>query len=315
MGRYRVRPGRFVIALTVMISLAVLVVWGAWSTLAWAKNTVLLNFLEVKFLTRDEIRKTTAVEGLVIRKEEPVKAPASGELRLLAQDGERLRLGAPLAQVRGVEEKTAWSPRAGVFCTHLDSLESVLIPGMIDVLDMGRVEKLSSSSSPQTATGEVAAGQIIGKVVDNLDPVLIYIRVDNPDRYAARLFDKGATVSLLCEGRELTGVITEARVTDNAVNMFVEVAEYPENFIHQRRVQLELVTRKITGWLVPVNAIAFKDGKPGIYVVHKQIVRWVPVTARNRLNDKVVIGGDHLSESVRYVNNPGWAREGARLDL
>jgi len=313
-GRYRVRPGRFVIALTVMVSLVALAFWGAWSTLAWAKNTVLLNLLEVKFLSQDEIKKTMAVEGLVIRKEEPVKAPASGELRLLARDGERLRLGAPLAQVRGLKEKTVLSPRAGVFCTHPDGLENVLVPGMIDVLDMVRVEKLSNSN-PQTTTGEVAAGQIIGKVVDNLGPVLIYIQVDNPDEYTAMLFDKGAAVSLIWEGRELTGTITEARVTDNTASMFVELAEYPENFIHQRRVQLELVTRKIAGWLVPVNAIVFKDGKPGIYLVHKQIIRWEPVTAGNRLEDMIVVSGDHLSESVRYVSNPGWAWEGARLDL
>lgn len=313
MGKYRIRPGRFVLAIIFLTCIAVLTFWGLWISLAWAKNMVMLNLLDINFLTQDEIRKTRAISGLVIRKEEPIKAPVPGELHLLAQDGERLPVGAPLAEIRGVSSRTVYSPRAGVLCTHVDGLENLLVPGMINVLDMSAVEKISNST--QTLTGEVDGGQIIGKVVDNLQPVLIYITINELEEFLARSFTKGAVARLIFQGKEITGIITEVRAVDNTISLFLEVLKYPEDFVHERQVQLELVTRRLAGFLVSEKAIVFKDGQPGIYVVSKQEVKWQRVSVKDRLNGMVALSDDSLNNNMRYISNPDWAWEGARLDL
>lgn len=313
MGRYKLRPRRFIPAVALLFCALAVTLWGVWYGAAWAKSAVLARLLDVRLLAREEIVKTTPVEGVLIRREETVKAPAPGKLRLLARDGERLRVGAPLAEIQGVSSHKVWSPGAGVFCTHLDGLEGLLVPGMIDVLDMGAVERISNNREV-AGGGEVTGGELIGKLVDNLQPVLIYIKLDNPGDDAARLWKKGTAVHLLCNGRELTGGITEVRGGGDGLGMFIEVEKYPESFVHERYQRLELVTRRVAGWLVPERALVFKDGKPGIYVVSKQILRWMPVTARDNVDGKVAISGEGLSEALRYVSNPAWAREGARLD-
>jgi len=311
-GKYRVRPGRFIPMLVVLICGVGLTFWGALNTLAWAKNNVLLHLLDVQSLVHDEIWETTEFEGLLVKHEEPVKAPVAGKIRLLVQDGDRLRIGTLLAEISGISDQKIWSPSAGVFCTHLDNLENLLLPGMIDVLDMDEIKKINNSVTP--VSDEVAGGQIIGKVVDNLQPLLVFIKATKMDEFVARSFTKDTTVTLLWNDQKLMGKITQASVVNKTLNMFVELSSYPEDFIHERRVQLNLVTRRLTGWLVPEGAIAFKEGNPGLYIIYKQSIRWMPVEVQDRLQGMVAVSSDTLSGSVRYIKKPGWAREGVRLN-
>lgn len=312
MGKYRVRPGRLIPALFVLLGGIGLILWGAFSTLAWAKNNVLLHLLDITVLVQDEVRETLTTQGLLIKHEEPVKAPVSGQLHLLVQDGDRLRTGALMAQISGTSNEKIWSPRSGIFCTHLDNLENMLVPDMIDVLDLAAVEKISDNITP--TADEVTGGQIIGKVVDNLQPMLVLIRLENPDEHVTRSFSKDAAVTLLWNDEKLNGKITQIHSAEGVLNMLVELSQYPEEYIHQRRVELDLVTRWMAGWLVPEEAIIFKEGKPGIYIVSKQTVRWIPVAVQDRLQGMVAVSGEKLNNSVRFVKNPGWAREGVRLD-
>lgn len=313
MGKYRrVRRGRFIPVLIGLICLLGFTFWGTWSTLAWAKNNMLQHLLEIQPLAYDEIKETMAVEGLLLKHEEPVKAPADGRLTLLVEDGDRLQMGTLLAEISGLEDQQVWSPNSGIFCTHVDNLESMLVPDMIDVLDMDAVEKINNSVTP--ASGEVAGGQIIGKVVDNLQPVLLFIRLETIDEHTACSFGKDTTVTLYWNGQKLTGQIAQGSFVGRKVSMFVELNEYPAAFLHDRQVQLDLVTRHMTGWLVPEESIVFKEGKPGLYIVSEQTICWVPVTVQDRLQGKVVVSSNILSNAVRFIENPGWAREGVRLD-
>jgi len=311
-GKYRVRPRRFIPALIVLFCALGLTFWGAWSTLAWAKNNVLSHLLDVQALVHDEIKETLAVEGLLVKHEEPVIAPAPGQIRWLAEDGDRLRKGTQLAEISGLADQRILSPRAGVFCTHLDNLENLLMPGMIDVLDVSEIEKINTRVKP--LADEVAGGQIIGKVVDNLQPLLVYIQVEKMDEFMARSFKKGTSVRMIWNNQQLIGKVAQASFVSSTLSMFVELAAFPEGFIHERRVQLDLVTRRLIGWLVPEEAIVFKTGKPGLFIVSEQAVRWVPVAVQDRLQGMVTIKSDALNSSVRFIKNSGWAREGVRLN-
>lgn len=311
MGKYRMRPGRFIPVLIVTFSVAALFLWGIWAALTWARGAVLQQMLDVRFMARDEIVKTVPVRGLVIRNEEPVQAPASGELVLHVRDGERLRVGTLLAEIRGIDQNKVRSSRAGVFCTHVDGLENLLVPEMIAELDLSAVETIKTV--PPASKDQVDRGQFFGKVVDNLQPVYIYIQAENPARQEPFTFRPGGAVRLLYKEQEVAGKIQEVRSGDGAADLLVEVRDYPEEFVHQRRVDFELVTRQLSGWLIPRQAVVFKDGEPGIYVVSRQRLRWTPVSVNDRLGETVSVTGDKLSDALRYVSNPGWAREGARL--
>lgn len=311
MGRYRVRPARFILAMLIATCLAWLVLWVLWSSAAWAKNAVLQRMLDVRFMARDEINETSPAEGLLIKTEELFKAPAPGELELKVRDGERLRAGTLLAEIKGVGQTTVQSSGAGVFCTHVDGLENLLTPEMIGKLDLLAVEDIKASAPPAGAT--VDSGQFFGKVVDNLKPIFIHIRWENADPGAAATFRTGETAYLIYEGRELAGLVRDVIKTNGMIYLMVEMSDYPDEFIHQRNIEVELVIRKLSGWLVPREAVVFKDGRPGLYVVLKQRVSWLPVTVDDRLDDTVSVTGNGLSDALRYITNPDRADEGTRL--
>lgn len=314
MGKYRLRPGRFILALVMLAGILMAAVWGGMSTLGFAKDAVVARMLDVKQLTWQESVRSVQAEGIIIRGEETIKAPLSGELQLLVKDGERLRVGAPIARIDGVSEETIVSPRAGIFCTHLDGLENLLDPGMTDVLDMEAVEKITNRTGVD-GSEEVAGGTLIGKVVDNLNPIIIYLRADQPEDVPAAPFQKGSVIKLSQSQQEIRGKIISLWNENNSYTMFVQVDDnnYPENFVHQRHQKIDLALERLEGWLVPEGAIAFKDGDPGLYLVEKQTVTFAPVTVEGRLNGMVSVSSKRLSNMVRYVVNPDWASEGIRL--
>lgn len=311
MGRYRVRPARFIPALIIITCLAGLILWALWVSAAWAKSAVLQRMLDVRFMARDEVNETAPVAGLLIRTEEPFQAPAAGELNLKVRDGERLRAGALLAEIKGVNQTAVRSSKAGVFCTHVDGLESLLVPEKIGELDLLAVENIKESASP--ADNKVDSGQFFGKVVDNLQPVFIHIRWENANSEAAGTFRAGGTAYLIYKGRELAGRIRDVITTGGEVYLMVELCDYPDEFIHQRDIELQLVVRRLSGWLAPREAVVFKDGQPGLYVILKQRVSWIPVSVNDRMGDTVSLTGSGLSAALRYISNPDRVDEGTRL--
>lgn len=311
MGKYKIRPARFIPALIVTFCITGLFLWALWVSVAWAKSAVLLRMLDIRFMARDEITETAPASGLLIRTEEPFKASAPGELELKVRDGERLRVGTPLAEIKGVEQSTVYSPKSGIFCTHVDGLENLLVPEMIGELDLLAVENIKPVAPP--ADNTVDSGQYFGKVIDNLQPVFVHIQWENQGPEASRAFRTGETAHLIYKGQELAGQIKDVRSTGSNVYLVVELRDYPDEFVHLRNVNLELVIRKLSGWLVPREAVVFKDGEPGVYVVLRQRLNWVPVSVKDRLDDTVSITGSNLSDALRYISNPDRAREGARL--
>jgi len=310
-GKYKIRPARLIPALIITFCIVGLFLWALWVSVAWAKSAVLLRMLDIRFMARDEITETVPASGLLIRTEEPFKALASGELELKARDGERLRVGTPLAEIKGVGQSTVWSPRAGIFCTHVDGLENLLVPEMIGELDLLAVEDIEQVAPP--TDNMVDSGHFFGKVVDNLQPMFIHIQWDNQGSEASQAFRTGETAYLVYKGQELEGQIKDVRSTGSDVYLVVEMGDYPDEFVHLRNVNLQLVIRKLSGWLVPKEAVVFKDGEPGIYIALRQRVNWVPVSVNDRLDDTVSITGSNLSDALRYIINPDRASEGARL--
>ncbi|KJS11533.1 MAG: hypothetical protein JL56_01975 [Desulfotomaculum sp. BICA1-6] len=311
MGKYKIRPARFIPALIITFCITGLLLWALWVSVAWAKSAVLQRMLDIRFMARDEITETAPASGLLIRTEESFKASAPGEVELKVRDGERLRVGTPLAEIKGVSQSTVWSPRAGIFCTHVDGLENLLLPEMIGELDLMAVENIKPLAPP--ADNTVDSGQYFGKVVDNLQPLFMHVQWENQGSEAARSFRTGETVHFVYKGQELAGQVKDVRSAGSDVYLVVEMRDYPDEFVHLRNLHMELVIRRLSGWLVPREAVVFKDGEPGIYVALRQRVNWVPVSVNDRLDDTVSITGSNLNDALRYISNPERVREGARL--
>jgi len=288
----------------------VIVAFFAWGYLVAAVS-------RVEVLTMQEVARTVPLEGLLIKEEKVIKSPAGGRLCYTARDGQRLEVGAPAARVIAAEQDAGgtvydiFTPVAGIFCTHLDGLESILSPGNLDILDPAGLEKIPQK--PVCAEGRVEKGHPVFKIVDNLSSVYLYARLPK-DSFPAGLVDRPDWLPAVREN--LTLLIKPYKLADRGdmwEGLFI-LRNYPEGILHYRKVSLYLTVEKLGGLLVPGRAVVYRDGEPGIYMAVRKRARWAPVRIEGEFAGKVAVSGRGLVEGARYVSYPVLAREGGLVE-
>ncbi len=267
----------------------------------------------VQFLSYQEVYLTTPLEGLLIKEEEVVRSPSSGEIHFTVPDGNRLEVGAGAAQVISTEQGSGkvalniFTPVAGVFCTHLDGLESILSPENMNVLDLTKLEKTVNKAIPEGV--RVEKGQPVFKLIDNLSPINFYAVIPK-DSFPSGMVDRPRWLQATWENQTFN--IKPDKIVDKGdrwEGLFL-LNNYPENIIHYRKVRLSVTTKKLNGLLVPCRAVVYRNGEPGLYLAVKKKACWVPLKIEGELNGKVAVSGQEIGENTRYVSNPILAREG-----
>ncbi|TEB10299.1 hypothetical protein Pmgp_02496 [Pelotomaculum propionicicum] len=279
-----------------------------------ARQFIIVFISDVQSLTSKEVGETVSLDGILLKDENVARAPAGGLLRFTNPDGRRLEVGAKAADIETAGEQGAdgqtfavYTSSAGIFCSHLDGLESTLTPANRDVLDLPGLEKIAGRS--MAAGTRVEKGQPIFKIIDNLSPVFIYgsiAKTSLPAGYA----DK--PVWLQAAWNNLTLRIKSSSLVDKGDRWegYFLLSGYPEAIVHNRKVSLTVTTKQLKGLLVPSRAVVYRAGQPGIYMVVKKKAQWEPVDIKGELAGWVAIAGDELVEGARYVSNPVLVREG-----
>jgi putative membrane fusion protein len=296
-----------VIILVALLACVFLFVWG--------RLTVAVS--RVQFLALQEVSQTAQMEGILLKEEQVMRAPAKGKIHFAAVDGKRLEMGALAAQVVAVEQGSSGAsfnlitPSAGMFCTHLDGLESILSPANLDVLDFSRLDKIAHK---QVTEGErVEKGQPVLKLIDNLSTVYLYVEAPKPG-FPVELLEKPAWFKAKWDNLPLMIKLFKLVDKGDRWEGLFNLSGYPDQLVHNRKVRLSITTSRLEGFLVPDQAVVYRDGKPGIYLAVKKRAQWVPVNVEGELEGKVAISGRGLGEDTRYVCNPVLAREGSLVE-
>lgn len=272
---------------------------------------------DVQFLTSQKVSRTVALEGILLKSENVLRAPVGGKLHLAAADGDRLKTGAIAAEILAVQQEVGGetydipTPVAGICCTHLDGLEQVLSPDNIDVLVFPTLEKIGDKATTEGV--RVEKGQPVLKIIDNLSPVYVYI--DTPkDNIPDLTINKPTWWKATWEDLALS--VKPHKVLDEGDRWkgYFILSAYPDQLLHQRKVRLHITTRTLEGFLVPQRAIVNKDGKDGIFLSVKKKACWTPVTIEGELEGMLAVSGPELTGDSRYVSNPLLAREGLRVE-
>lgn len=295
MGRiYRFDPRRGqVVILVVFLALGLLWLAGNWPRL-------LARFARVDYLSTREVRASVDISGILVANERVLVAPAAGRIQWLAPAGLRVFVGEPVARITSPGGGTAAidAPAAGLLSYTSDGLESVLRPGTLPDITM---PSLAGIKSVTVADGqEVNAGQTVGRVADNLDPVYIYVAKVPPG-----MPDK--SWHLTWQGRDLRAVVSYLRGPGGG--LFLKLDRYPDKILDGRVVNFAVVTQTLTGRLVPQTALAVRDGQTGIYLDQSGQAHWVKVQVAGRLSGMVKLAGLPRRDAL-YVVNPLWVREG-----
>ncbi|MCL6610809.1 MAG: hypothetical protein K6T66_04620 [Peptococcaceae bacterium] len=262
-------------------------------------------------LTAGELKKIYPAEGVLLRKETVIASPSSGRLNMLVQEGERVRAGQIVAEVKTLPGDSGSSagtdpiraPGPGVVICRTDGLEGVLNPGQVDILEIaGAKLKAGESASVDLKNGKCDKGQPVMKIVDNLSPTVICLQA--PEGFPPDLVKKGGAVFMTWENDRFRGIITDVREYRGRPQLLIQTLDCPGEFLRERKAVLGLEGETVSGCLVSANSLVRKEGQDGLYIMDKNRTRWVPVRVEGVVNGLAAVNGAGVIPGARYVVNP-----------
>lgn len=288
---FRVRRIAFVM---VLLGLAGWLLW------IWLWPYVVGFLLHIEAIKPVVARSAVPLEGLLIRDETVVYAPANGVFRPQLADGSRVSRGGVVGRLvdAGVTYEIR-SPRGGVVYYRMDGLERILVPEAAS----GLFEPPDLTPVVRSGAQKVSRGEALFRVADNLGPV--YAQFVVPDGLLPRDMLVPGTRWQLLRGDEIHhGVLSELLPTEGRTLLRLKFESYPGDFLDQRRFDFGVVNRELSGYLVSRGTITLYRGRPGLLTLHKDGFQWVPVTIEGQIGGQVLVSGDGVTTGVRYVTNP-----------
>lgn len=265
-------------------------------------------------LAPGDLKLMYLAEGVLVRDEAVITSPANGQLNILVQEGERVRAGDSIAEVKTLEGDTGASvrtaliraPRTGVVIYRTDGLEGVLNPGQVDILEIAGIKLKADENAGRDhgKGGKCDKGQPVMKIVDNLSPVVICLEV--PEGFPADRIKKGGIISMIWESSQFTGRIAEVRDYRGRPQVVVQALNYPGGFLHRRKMVLGLEGGTAAGCIVSTRSLVEKEGQVGLYIMSKRQVKWVPVKIEGVVDDRAAVSGPGVTPGTHYVVNPRW---------
>ncbi len=261
-------------------------------------------------LLMGELENIHQVEGVLIRDETVIISPATGELTLTVGEGERVRGGQKIAEVKtltggenGFSDITAdiTAPRSGVVISKVDGLEGILSEEQVNILEVAD-KKFDAKAIEKANNIKSQKGQPIIKVVDSLAPVTVCLQI--PENFSQAKLEKGKSITFVWDNKYFSGIIDDIRINQNDPQVLLKVSNYPEAFYSIRRAQLGLLDNRISGFIVPVSSLVEKDGRVGLKLVKKHQQKWVPVVIEGVVNGQAAVSGEDLAAGSYFVVEP-----------
>ncbi|MTI81367.1 MAG: hypothetical protein FH758_10885 [Firmicutes bacterium] len=307
-NKVNVRKKKLFISGSVIILLTSVMVW----TITILIRPILLNYLiDIESIKDSAVQETVFATGLLIKEEKVIKAPLSGQVSMLVDNGERVAAGTEVAKVtrvslispEGSKEKTIYAPCAGVVSTNIDGLEGVLQLETANVLELSQIDKIRTELTDNKQQQAVEKGQPIIKLVENLKPVYLYLEVDKKDIPAEQL-SQDKSLRLKHKNSWFTGYIVKTTTVEDKQSVLLKVNECPGGLIQLRDVNIEVLRKELTGFIVSEESLVYRNGKPGLYKLYKKKATWVPIDLQGVLKGKAAVSSGNLINGNRYIISP-----------
>lgn len=226
----------------------------------------------------------------------------SGEQEPADQSHELEELKAQKAQLEkeyNIERTMVHAPNTGAFTSKIDGLEEKLQPSALDNISHDYLKELSRIPAETKTPERVAAGDPIGKIVNNFSWSVAALVDKNAveglsvgDSIGIRLPDAGidtvsGTVSKICDGG--SGKVILVANTNKYIDMIYSTS----------KATVEFVRNSYDGFRIPAKSLRVKDGVTGVYVIRSNKARFIPVKLLYNAEDWVVV-----AEITESAENP-----------
>ncbi len=255
-----------------------------------------------------ELAESTGAKAVVLMDEKVVRAPGSGKLVPIAEEGERVPVDTVVAQLELIPDPAGnsgsiaiKSPSTGIISYQLDGWESTYDPTSWQRVNPYMIfEKLIGENKNINTVGEgINQGDPVLKVIDNLANPYLIVRF--PAGYNPHLEpDDLLTLTWGEEGDGKALAVCLSKQGDYAYAVLELKQARP--FPCQRTLDLQIMHVLGTGFVIPKSALTEKDGDTGVYIMSVVGPTYKKVDVTAVLHDQAAVKG--ISPGAEVVTNP-----------
>ncbi|NLM46917.1 MAG: hypothetical protein GX200_08970 [Firmicutes bacterium] len=295
------------VLLAVLVAAAVL--YSLWYL---AGQRLVASLLTETVVAREGVlEKGITTEGVWVRKEQVVAAPATGRLHWLAADGSRLSLGTPVAEIRtpGGEIHTVTAPQPGILSRQLDGLEGALQPGSLASVNVAALLENDPQASIYAEGVQLLAGTLFFKIVENFSWYYVScLPLAEAEKLAA---EAKAKLRFETAAKPVSAVLSETFSNGDNLTLAFTVQEEVPGCFADRFTAAKIVTGEVAGIVLPAAALVLNGEEAGVYILEESLVRFRPVEVLGAEGDQVVVDG--IKTGTPVIINPVLVKEGQRL--
>lgn len=313
----------------------VLLVIAIWLVSTFVIGVIKSTFVNIETISYGELQDVIEATGYFVKTEEVILAPQNGKLNKVISEGERVRKMANVAEVMTPSIETASgqakflikAPRSGIVSYQLDGSEQLFTPEGFEKLNPQKLIETFESDEDVTDETEIAQeepqkGKPILKIIDNLKPVFLYLQIK---REGPELFFEGEQIQLNlmnpASGEfdvEVTGLIRKVKNSGVYHQILVESNYFEQFLLGKRKIVLKIVKNSYKGYIVPKDSLVQKEGKTGLFIVYKEMAKWLEVEVLGNVAGEVSVkgleNGDLLNENTVFITNPSLVDEGENVN-
>lgn len=240
-------------------------------------------------------------DGIVLRSEKTISAPANGRFENTVAENERVRrqdlLGYFISAGNKIPIRTSES---GIYTSQVDGLEKALQDIKLQAVGPEIFKYRLQTADPGA---EIKKGQNFCKIVNNLMPARLMLRfpLEKGDDLQVK---KAQELQLYVDGKGLgTFTVQDYKRDFNSFLMLVKADEFRENLLNKRFVKVKIGLNSQRGYIVPEKSLINRGKEKGIYCTKSEVVVFRPVKVLKIKNDKAVVEG--LNPTDIIIVNPG----------
>ena len=208
---------------------------------------------------------------------------------------------AQIEQENNIERTIVHAPKAGAFTARIDGMEELLSLDKVAELTPSYMKELDSHSIKTETAAQAAAGDAIGKIVNNYTWTAA-AAVPAEDADELQVGDAVGIRFSAVGGDAADGTVVKISDEENGkVVLAVSTNKYIDSVYSTSKTEIEFVRGSYKGFRIPADSIRMSDGKKGVYVIRNGAARFIPVNVLYSGKEWIIVSEKKNEDSDRYL--------------
>ncbi|SMB94217.1 putative membrane fusion protein [Desulfonispora thiosulfatigenes DSM 11270] len=281
---------------------------------------VISSLIQTELAAEGVIEKNYETHGFIIREEHIITTPSSGTIENLFPDGEKIAKNNEVYAIKTVkgnalqkgQQVSVKAPISGIVSYNIDGLESNFSEDELQNINIKKLAQLQPKNTNNTKKQVVEKGTEVCKIIDNLKDIKCFIEF--PLNTFNKPIQQGQVLQIRLPKYDevVFAPVIDLKGVGNKAQILVEIPRMCYSLINERVIDIEIITKKKEGILLPSKAIVYNENKEsGVYWKNRGLVLWRPIKVIEKKDNIVLVQGiDPLTE---VITNPKWVKKGQYL--